>query len=122
MKTTKWVKNEELSTYVREVSAVIKVKGVPLRSTARMHQIQSMSRTDKHIDISNVTQMSDVPYAAYFTVETNHKIDFVDDKKCSLEVLAWVTFNKSTMMKKVIVDKSAKDLGEDTGLWIKIVQ
>lgn len=53
---------------MREVSAVIKVTGVPLRSEARMHQIQSMTRTEKHIDVMIVTQMSDVPYAAYFTV------------------------------------------------------
>lgn len=45
VKATKWIKNDEFDRYVREVSAVIKVTGVPLRSEARMHQIQSMTRT-----------------------------------------------------------------------------
>ena len=69
IKLTDWRKSEELGREVREVNAVIRVSGVPLMSQARMHQIHTMSRSEKDIEISTVTQMSDIPYAAYFTVE-----------------------------------------------------
>ena len=66
--------------------------------------------------------MSDVPYAAYFTVEQHQIIKAVDEKKCCLEVVVWLTFNKSTIMKRTITSKSYKDLKEDYEAWIKVVQ
>jgi hypothetical protein len=36
--------------------------------------------------------------------------------------MTWINFNKSTIMKKVIVDKTSKDIREDYEYWIKIVQ
>lgn len=36
--------------------------------------------------------------------------------------MTWINFNKSTIMKKMIVDKTSKDIRDDYEYWIKIVQ
>ena len=44
---SKWVLNEELQAETREVTAVIKVNGVPLLKEARMSQVWMLTRKDK---------------------------------------------------------------------------
>lgn len=46
----------------------------------------------------------------------------MDEKKCSFEVEAWLRFNKSTMMRRMITDRSSKDIKEDYEMWIKTIQ
>jgi hypothetical protein len=43
-----WKKNEELQAETREISAVIKVKGVPLMSEARMNQVWLLTRDERY--------------------------------------------------------------------------
>ena len=44
---TPWKRDEELDSDVREVTGIIKVKGVPLMSEARMNQVWMLTRRDK---------------------------------------------------------------------------
>ena len=44
---TPWKKNEELQAEVREITGIIKVKGVPLMSEAHLNQVWMMTKKDK---------------------------------------------------------------------------
>lgn len=66
IKITEWRKSEELESEVREVSAIIKVKGVPFKTEATMNSVWMLKWKGEDIHINIVTQISDVPYAAYF--------------------------------------------------------
>ena len=46
---TPWKKNEELQAETREVTGILKVKGVPLLSEAHMNQVWMLSRNDKYL-------------------------------------------------------------------------
>lgn len=74
------------------------------------------------ISIDNVTQMADVPYAAYFNCQEQISIRAQEDKRCKLKIEASVVFNKSTYMKKIIQARTLKDLKGDYELWLKCIQ
>jgi hypothetical protein len=42
---TPWKKNEELGAEIREVNALLKVKGVPFKSEAGMNQVWLLKRS-----------------------------------------------------------------------------
>lgn len=57
----------------------------------------------------------DVPYSGHFTTEEIWEIAPVEGSadKCLLICKGWVNFNKSTIMKKTITQRSSQGLKED---------
>jgi len=66
--------------------------------------------------------MADVPYASYFNCQERISIRAQDEKRCKLKVEAEVVWNKSSYMKKMIRERTLKDLKADYELWLKSVQ
>ena len=70
--------------------------------------------------ILGTTKVLDIPYAGYFTTEEKWEISPSEGstEKSILVCKGWVNFNKSTLMKKTITQRSQQGLKEDIDIWI----
>lgn len=78
-----------------------------------MSQVWMLKRSQDKITMKVVTQMGDVPYSSYFTCEEEINITKDGDKKCKMEVLLSILFNKSTYMKGTILSRTQGDMKGD---------
>lgn len=78
-----------------------------------MSQVWMLKREEDKMTLKVVTQMADVPYSAYFTCEQKISVTKDGDKKCKMEVLLSIVFNKSTYMKNTIMSRTQGDMKED---------
>jgi hypothetical protein len=69
-----------------------------------------------------ITQMSDLPYSSCFTVEEHMTIHKETDTKCKFTCEAAVVFNKSTMMKNKILERTFADIIEDYSVPLGLVR
>lgn len=103
-----------MNAEVRELTALLKVKGVPFRSEAPMNQVWLLSkRTPEELTLKVITQMTELPYSSYFHVEEHITITKETEAKCKFVCLTGIVFNKATYMKNTILTKTFEDLQLD---------
>ena len=111
---TPWKQNSEMNAEVRELTAIMKLKGVPFKSEAPMNQVWLLSKkTTEELALKVITQMADIPYSAYFHVEENISVTKETDNKCKFACFTGIVFNKATYMKSAILSRTIEDLHLD---------
>jgi len=103
-----WIKMRKKSTQcigcVREMHFTVPVRQTFGPSSTRCHQTQRYAWYSDLTLVINTSQVqTDVPYGDYFRVESRWVCRQLSEKKCSVWVGTEVKFNKSTMMKSLIV-------------------
>ena len=65
---------------------MLKVTGIPFLKEAGMSQVWMLKQQEDCLKLNIVTQMAEVPYAAYFNCEEHIVISKDGDKKCKMVI------------------------------------
>lgn len=123
LEITKWIDNEELGGYTREMKFRTKINGPSIGpKSTRCHRVQNYKFLNNSLVVKTSSKALDVPYSSYFLVEDEWVITEIAPEKSLFRTSVYVNFLKSTIFKGKIESRTHQDVAKDVEAWVSEIK